>query len=116
MHGPKVSPDFLADAGENIDWSEFQQSAPRVGRVCDFFFFLTFFLKSIFYLFSPACCNQFANISLVSGNAAHRSDEGTKAPNSAKKINLYFLFCFSTLLSDVLTLRQKFFLVSIARE
>lgn len=40
MHGPKVSPDFLADAGENIDWSQFQQSTPRVGRVCDFFFFV----------------------------------------------------------------------------
>lgn len=60
VHGFKVSPDFLDDAGENIDRSELQQSAPRVGRVCDFFFFL---YKSIF------CCNPCTNISAESGSA-----------------------------------------------
>lgn len=100
MHGPKVSPDFLADAGENIDWSEFQQSAPRVGRVCDFFFIFIVFLKSIFYLFSLSCCNHFTSISTVSGSATHRSDEGAKgyAPNAAKKMKSFFLLLFNVVI------------------
>lgn len=88
MHGPKVSPDFLADAGENIDWSQFQQSTPRVGRVCDFLF-IFIFCESTFYFFSRACCNQSTNIPTISGSVNHRSAEGTNAcaPNSAKKTN-----------------------------
>lgn len=86
VHGPKVSPDFLADAGENIDWGQFQQPTPRVGRVCEYLFFSIF---SIFLLFCRACCNQSANIPTVSGSKNYRSAEGTNtyAPNSEKEIN-----------------------------
>lgn len=76
MHGAQVPADLCTDAGQVSGWSEPQQSAPRVDRVCELKlnFFEFFWGKSLSkhrYSMCKACSLRGRRGLIVTGYAVH---------------------------------------------